>query len=273
MSTVRSMLASHGLQLSASDCICGRRSAVAILAACGGPVVQGGDRGQSRRLRAAQSASRTVGADQPPRRKRAASRGAAQATGPAQAPHAAATRSKRATDASATPPRRRRQRQAKAPALAELNAQQRVPGTSGLYQDCCGRLYSRSVYRVEVLDEVMLDGLRVAELCGSAAFATVTNTVTIADVLAAAGAAAAAADAVVASAAPADRAGREASGAAQVGVRDQSTHVCKRPGMTSMLTSLARQIMTTTMNVLWQRTARLLAADRRPATMHGMFTA
>jgi len=217
VSTARSMLASHGLQLSASDCICGRRSAVATFAACGGPAVHGGPR--PRRSRLVESASRTVGADQPPRRKRTASRGA-QATVPAQqAPHAPATRSKRATDVStaAPPRRRRRQRQAKAPVLAELNARQRLPAAPGLYQDCCGRLYSRSVYRVEVLDEVMLDGLRVAELCGPAAFATVTSTVTIADVLAAAGAAAAASDALTMTA-PRGSAGREASGAAQASI-------------------------------------------------------
>ena len=207
MLTARSMLASHGLQLSASDCVCGRRSAVATFAACGGPAVHGGPR--PRRSRPVESASRTVGADQPPRRKRTASRGT-QGTVPAQAPPAAATRSKRTTDVSAAPPRRRRQRQPKAPALTEVDAHQRVLAAPGLYQDCCGRLYSRSVYRVEVLDEVMLDGLRVAELCGPAAFATVTSTVTIADVLAAAGAAAAASDALTA-AVPRDRTGRDAS--------------------------------------------------------------
>ena len=212
MSTVRSMLASHGLHLSASDCICGRRSAAATSAACGGPAVQDGPR--PRRLRAVESASRTVGADQPPRRKRAASRGA-QVTAPAQAPHAAPTRSKRVTDASATTPRRRRQRQPKVPALAELNG---VLAAPGLYQDCCGRVYSRSVYRVEVLDEVMLDGLRVAELCGPSTFATVTSTVTIADVLAAAGAAAAASDAVTSSTALRDCLTRGVSGAAPASV-------------------------------------------------------
>ena len=197
MATVSCMLVLHGPRLDAFDCVCGRR-----LGSCGITAFDGlatPRRRQSRHALAVQSVLSSSEADRATRRTRTAARSRKATTAARRTPH---VRKDRSLDAAAVPARRRRRQ---TPTTEHDAAEQRDDSPAGatapsLYEDCCGRVYSRSVYRIEVLDELMLDGLRVADLRGPATFATVSSavssSVTIADVVAAAGAAANAANAL-----------------------------------------------------------------------------
>ena len=188
MATVSCMLASYRLRVDVSDYLCSRRLDSCGISAFGGLATP--REHLSRRSLAVRSVLSPSDAVRPTGRTRTAARGRK-----ASARRTPQDRKTRLTDAAAAPARRRR-RQTPTAAPEQHDVQQEHgdllagPAAPRLYQDCCGRVYSRSVYRIEVLDELMLDGLRVAELRGPAAFATVSNAVTIADVVAAAEAAA-----------------------------------------------------------------------------------